>query len=403
MSTYENALRQLEAAAEHLEGVPKEKLDGLREPQHVHRATLKVEMDDGQTREFEAYRVQHNNTLGPYKGGIRFHEQADLDEVKSLALWMSIKCAAMDIPLGGGKGGITVNPKELSLAELERLSRAFVGSMFEHIGPDRDIPAPDVNTNPQVMAWMADEYGKLAKEPAPGSFTGKPIEAGGSEGRGEATAQGGFYILQKVLEKVSLPPNPSVVIQGFGNAGSIFARLAHEARMKVVGLSDSKGAIYDPAGLDVVEIAKIKKENGSVIHAVSHEKANNAQILEKECDILVPAALENQITADNAQNIRAKIVLELANGPTTPEADKILRENGTVTVPDVLANAGGVTVSYFEWLQNLKGEHWSAQEVQERLRPIMEKAIEEAWDFSQAKNTDLRTAAFALAIRRILS
>jgi glutamate dehydrogenase (NADP+) len=370
-------------------------------------------MDSGELKMFSAYRIQHNNARGPFKGGIRFHAQVNEDEVKALAFWMSIKCATVNIPLGGAKGGIAVDPKGLSEREIERLSRSYIRSMYKLLGPNTDIPAPDVNTNPKIMAWMMDEYSRITGFNVPGMITGKPIEIGGSQGRAEATAQGGFYVLQKLLEYIDLgTKHPKIIVQGFGNAGSTFANIAHKAGYRIVGLSDSKGAIRakNEEGFDPESIARIKKEqgqilgyycHGSVCDVLPHDQLSNEELLEQECDILVPAALENQLHKDNANRIKAKIVLELANGPTTPEADKILSQKGILVVPDVLANAGGVTVSYFEWTQNLQNFYWTNEEIQGKLKPIMERAMIDVWNFSKQNTIDLRTAAFSLAVERI--
>ena len=403
MPLYQNALIQLEEAKQYITDIPKDIFEIIKEPQRITQTALSIRMDNGEIKIFQAYRVQHNNACGPYKGGIRFHPQVNLDEVKTLAFWMSVKCATVGIPLGGAKGGIEVDVKMLSEGELQRLSRAYIRSMYHILGKDKDIPAPDVNTNPKIMAWMMDEYSQIAGYNVPSMITGKPIEVGGSEGRGEATAQGGFYVLQKLLElsKLNLVSKPKIIIQGFGNAGSIFAKIASDAGFIIVGLSDSQGAIYSQNGFDLEEIKNFKEKNKTLKNAPAEKYISNEKLLEEECDILVPAALENQITKENATKIKAKIVLELANGPTTPEADQILDHQGLVVVPDVLANAGGVTVSYFEWVQNIQNFYWTSEEVQKKLRPIMEQSTENIWRFSKEKNIPLRTAAFALAVSRI--
>ncbi|OGY91090.1 MAG: hypothetical protein A3H70_04340 [Candidatus Komeilibacteria bacterium RIFCSPLOWO2_02_FULL_48_11] len=412
MSAFENAMRQLDIAAEKL-GLDSSVVDKLKQPDNIFEFDVPVRMsakggsasgrDDGSEKIFHGYRVQFNNARGPYKGGIRYHPQVDLDEVKALAFWMAIKTAVVDIPMGGGKGGIEVNPKELSLAELERLSREWVRKMYEHIGPKVDVPAPDVNTTPQIMAWMADEYAKLTGDTTGATFTGKPLDKGGSEGREAATGQGGFYVLDEIIKKLSLNPTDTrVIVQGIGNVGYHFAQLARQGGYKIVGLSDSKGGIYNPNGLDPEEVMRVKKEKGSVINVDGVEKVGGLAILQKECDVLVPAALENQITADNAARVKAKVILEMANGPTTPEADKILHDKGISVVPDVLANAGGVTVSYFEWEQNLKNEHWTEAEVLAKLEPIMRESFRAVWDTHEEHGVDLRTAAFMLAVKRIV-
>ncbi|MBU2575650.1 Glu/Leu/Phe/Val dehydrogenase [Patescibacteria group bacterium] len=402
MSAFDNAMTQLGLAAEKL-GLKESDILKLREPNKVYEFDIPVQIDDGYEKIFNGYRVQFNNARGPYKGGIRYHPQVDLDEMKALAFWMAIKTAVVNIPMGGGKGGVSVDPKKLSKSELEKLSRGWVQKMAEHIGPRKDVPAPDVNTTPQIMAWMSDEYAKLTNDSSGATFTGKPLDKGGSEGRESATGQGGFYCLDEITKRLSMNPSQTcIIIHGFGNVGFHFARLVHDAGYKIVGLSDSKGGIYNADGLDVDDVMRVKKDKGSVINYEA-EKIGGSAILEKQCDILVPAALENVITKDNADKIKAKVVLEMANGPTTPEADKILRDKGVYVVPDVLANAGGVTVSYFEWQQNLASEHWSESDVLAKLEPIMRKSFNAVWKAHEEHNIDLRTAAFMLAVKRIVS
>ncbi len=379
-------------------------MNKLKEPNKVHEFDIPITMDDNTKKSFKGYRVQFNNARGPYKGGIRFHPQVDLDEVKALAFWMVIKTAVVGVPLGGGKGGVEVNPKELKETELEKISRGWVAEMADHIGPRVDVPAPDINTNPQTMEWMLDEYEKITNDTTRATFTGKPIESGGSEGREQATGQGGFYALEEIAQKLDLKPeSSSIIVQGLGNVGYNFAVLAHNAGYKIVGMSDSKGAIYNAGGFDPEEIQKIKKEKGSVVDFEGVIKLTNEELLEQECDILAPAALENQLTSANAAKVKASVVLELANGPTTPKADKILWDKKIYVVPDVLANAGGVTVSYFEWDQNLKNQHWTEQEVLSKLEPIMKKAFQDIWKAHVDHNMDLRTSAFMLAVKRIIS
>ncbi|MDP6571376.1 MAG: Glu/Leu/Phe/Val dehydrogenase [Patescibacteria group bacterium] len=379
-------------------------MNKLKEPNKVHEFDIPITMDDNTKKSFKGYRVQFNNARGPYKGGIRFHPQVDLDEVKALAFWMAIKTAVVGVPLGGGKGGVEVNPKELKETELEKISRGWVAEMADHIGPRVDVPAPDINTNPQTMEWMLDEYEKITNDTTRATFTGKPIESGGSEGREQATGQGGFYALEEIAQKLDLKPeSSSIIVQGLGNVGYNFAVLAHNAGYKIVGMSDSKGAIYNAGGFDPEEIQKIKKEKGSVVDFEGVIKLTNEELLEQECDILAPAALENQLTSANAAKVKASVVLELANGPTTPKADKILWDKKIYVVPDVLANAGGVTVSYFEWDQNLKNQHWTEQEVLSKLEPIMKKAFQDIWKAHVDHNMDLRTSAFMLAVKRIIS
>ena len=397
---FENAMSQLDKAAKIMD-LDKGVYEVLKQPERVLTVSVPVKMDNGEVKVFTGYRSQYNNTLGPYKGGIRYHWNVSLDEVKALSFWMMVKCATVNIPMGGGKGGIIVNPKEMSEGEIERLSRGYVQKVWRNIGSDKDVPAPDVYTTPQIMSWMRSEYEKLVGHDDPGVITGKPIEDGGSEVRGYSTAQGGVYCVLELANKMSMTPaDTKVAIQGFGNAGSFMAKILSEKGYNVVAVSDSRGAIKGSA-LDIEKLEAFKKETGSVVGFEGTEELTNEEILELDVDILVPAALENVITADNAQQIKAKAVVELANGPTTPEADEILKEKGIVVVPDVLANAGGVTVSYFEWDQNVKGEHWSEEDILERLERIMVDAFNEVWDTKEKYSIDMRTAAFVKAIERV--
>ncbi len=407
---FENAMEQLTKAGSFVtDPKAKEKIKLLLAPQQILNVALPVVMDDGTTKTFQGYRVQYNNARGPYKGGIRFHPQVSMDEVKALAFWMSMKCAVADLPLGGGKGGIIVDPKELSVGELERLSRAYVGAIAQHIGPDKDVPAPDVNTNGVIMGWMLDEFIKFQskkgnltpkdKEKLRATFTGKRMEDGGSEGREEATGLGGLFILQAILEKLALKGKLTAAVQGFGNVGYNVAKFLSEVGITVVAVSDSKGGLYEQKGLNPTEVMEHKKKTG----LLGPGKAiANSELLELPVDILVPSALESVLTVDNAANIKAKVVLEMANGPTTPEADSILYKKGVIVIPDILANAGGVTVSCFEWEQNLKGEHWTKDEVNSKLKAKMNTAAGDVWDASRAHTTDLRTAGFIVALERIL-
>ncbi|MDP2631516.1 MAG: Glu/Leu/Phe/Val dehydrogenase [Candidatus Uhrbacteria bacterium] len=395
MSVHENALNQIYRAAS-LAGISQDVLDILSIPMREVRVSIPVKMDNGEQRIFEGFRVQHNNWRGPYKGGIRYHNNVDLDEVKALATWMTFKTAVAGIPMGGSKGGVTVNPKELSEGELERLTRGWTRAMHGVIGPEIDVPAPDVNTTPREMAWIADEFGH------PAVVTGKPIEAGGSEGRGVATATGGYYVFDKLRDRLFVDPEMgTIAIQGFGNAGRIFAGLCARHELKVIAVSDSSGGVYNPEGLDITALQNHKDSTHSVLDFEGAENITNEQLLELECGVLVPAALENVITEENAARIKAKVVLELANGPTTPEADDILFEKGVQVVPDVLANSGGVTVSYFEWDQNMKGEHWSEEDVDAKLKELMHGAAEEVWARKLKYSTDLRRGAFILALERL--
>ncbi len=385
----------------------------LKQPDNVVEVNVPVVMDSGETKTFRGYRVQHNNIRGPYKGGLRFHPQVDLDEAKALAFWMTIKNAVIGVPFGGGKGGIEVNPKELSPGELERLTRNFARELAHVIGPEKDVPAPDVGSTAQMMHWIADEYSKHVGEHSPAVVTGKPIEHGGSEGRTEATGYGGGYALEAVLKKLDSEPysgtrrrlaekesEVTVSIQGFGNVGVYFAHYAVARGFKIVALSDSKGGMYAPEGVDVAAAEKYKKEKGT-LSGFAGKDISNDEILALPVDILVPAALENAITKENAHTVQAKVVLELANGPTTLEADEILKEKNVVVIPDILANAGGVAVSYFEWEQNLRGEKWGKDEVLAKLKEKMEAAAEKVWEKSVSLQTTLRDAAYVVALRAL--
>ena len=401
MNAYDNALRQLETAAK-LINLNSETLAVLSSPEKIIMASLPVRMDDGSLQIFQSYRVQYNSARGPYKGGIRFHPQVDLDEVKALSFWMAIKCAVVDIPMGGGKGGVVVDPKSLSQSEIEKLSRAWIQAFRDVIGPDKDIPAPDVYTTPQIMAWMADEYSKLIGQKTLGVVTGKPLDYGGSKGRSTATAMGGFYVLQEAIKEKNLKPKDlKVAVQGFGNAGSTMAQFLFEAGYKVVAIADSRATIYDKSGLDIEKLLQHKQETKSVSGFGDAKEIATSELFELDVDILVPAALENQITKDNAEKIQAKIIVELANGPTTSEADQILHGNQAMIIPDVLANAGGVTVSYFEWLQNQSNNYWSEEEVDKELKDRMIPAYQAISATAQEYQVNLRTAAFIKALERI--
>jgi glutamate dehydrogenase (NADP+) len=411
INPFTNAMKKLKDTVHQL-GLSEDMYERLSKPDRILEQKLKIKMDNGQEKEFEAYRVQFNNARGPYKGGIRFHPRADLDEVKTLAFLMAAKCAVANIPMGGGKGGIQVDSKELSEKELERLSRAWVDAFYEYIGPDKDIPAPDVYTTPKIMTWMVDEYSQRVGKPAPAAFTGKPIDHGGSEGREYSTAQGGFYALRELANELKLEPQQTrVVVQGFGNVGYHTARILHEHGYKIIGLSDSKGGIFSEAGLDPKEVMNIKKEKGYLgfgscegpaCTGADHRHVSNQELLELDTDILVPAALENQITEENADRIKARAVIEMANGPITPEADVLLFKKGIHVVPDILANSGGVVVSYFEWLQNLQNEHWSEADVLDKLKKIITTEFQNIWTIAQTKKIDLRSAAYLLGIGRIV-
>jgi glutamate dehydrogenase (NAD(P)+) len=374
----------------------------LRQPRRELTVHFPVKMDDGSVQVFTGYRVQHNLGRGPAKGGIRYHQDVTLDEVKALAMWMTWKCAVVGIPYGGGKGGVIVDPKKLSMKEVEALTRRFTTEIEVLIGPERDIPAPDVNTNAQVMAWMMDTYSMHQGYTVPGVVTGKPISLGGSEGRNEATARGTVFCVIEAARHLDLDLKKArVAIQGFGNAGSIAARLIVQEGATVVAVSDSTGGIHNPAGLDVSRVINWKKEHGTVQGFPGAEDISNAQVLEVDCDILIPAALENQITSRNAGNIKAKVVAEAANGPTTPDADVELFNRGVFMIPDILCNAGGVTVSYFEWVQDLNRDHWSEAVVNDKLRGIMTRAFAETLAIAEREECDMRTAAYLLAVQRV--
>jgi glutamate dehydrogenase (NADP+) len=407
---FEQALARLDRAARYAPIDP-EALEKLRHPKLVVQASIPVRMDDGSLRIFAGYRVRHDDTRGPAKGGIRFHPRVDLSEVKALAFWMTCKCAVAGIPLGGAKGGVAVNPKELSRLELERLSRGYIAQLADFLGPETDIPAPDVYTNERVMGWMMDEYSRIRRQRTPSVITGKPLELGGSPGRDEATGRGA-YVCVKELEKRRGwdPAGVRVAVQGFGNAGQHVARLLHADGYRIVAVSDSKGGIYRPEGFNIPSLVKMKNETrqlvsvyceGSVCEFVEAEPVTNSELMELDVDLLVPAALEGQITAGNAARVRATTVVEVANGPTTPEAEAILLDRGVTVVPDILANAGGVTVSYFEWVQNRSGLGWGLEEVNARLGTTMTDAFEAVSAIAAQEDIDLRTAAYALALRRI--
>lgn len=383
----------------------------LREPNRDIRISIPIKMDDGSVKIFSGYRVQYNNALGPYKGGIRYHPDTEINEVKALAFWMTLKCAVVGIPMGGGKGGITVDPKDLSKDELERLSRGWVQGLADVLGPYKDVPAPDVNTNGEIMAYMVDEYSKITGDRTGATFTGKPVEKGatpqggqGSEGRGPATGLGGFYVFEALRAEARLPRKPQkckVAIQGFGNVGGNAARIFAENGHTVIAVSDSHSAIFKKDGLDLKKVEAYKKTTGGLKNFPEAENITNEELLELPCDLLVPAAFENVITEKNANKIKAKAILELANGPITPEADEILFKKGISVIPDILANSGGVTVSYFEWEQNLKSEHWTEKAVFEKLKKIMESAAKKVSQKARESKTSLRMGAFILALERI--
>ena len=397
---FQNAMTQLDQVAQ-IKNFSDEFITRLREPDRDIRISIPVKMDDGSLKIFEGYRVEYNNTLGPYKGGIRYHLETEINEIKALAFLMVLKCAVAGIPMGGGKGGITVDPKKLSKRELERLSRGWVQRLADVLGPRKDVPAPDVNTTPEIMAWMADEYKKLTGDKTGATFTGKPIEMGGSEGRGPATGLGGFYVFDSLRAPIGLPEVCKIVVQGFGNVGSNAAQIFINHGHTIIAISDSKGGIYNPNGLDIEKLLEYKKTTGALLGFPLSQNITNLELLELECDLLIPAAFENQITEKNANKIKTKVILELANGPITPEADEILFKKGIPVVPDILANSGGVTVSYFEWDQNLKNEHWTEKEVFDKLKLMLEDASNKILKKARESKTSLRQGAFILALERI--
>jgi len=400
---FEIALKQLDDCAEILK-LDHDVHEFLRHPMRELHVSIPVRMDNGKTRVFQGFRVQYNNARGPTKGGIRFHPQETIDTVRALAAWMTWKCSLLDLPLGGGKGGIICNPKELSAGELERLSRGYIKEIWEFIGPNKDIPAPDVYTNGQTMAWMMDEYSKITGNNAFGCITGKPICIGGSYGRDDATARGGMYTIREAAKEVGINlKNATVAIQGYGNAGCNAALLSKELfGANVVAVSDSKGGIYNKNGLNLENVCNCKAETCSVVNSPNVQSISNKELLELDVDILIVAALENSITKDNASGIKAKILAELANGATTPEADAILYKNGVHVIPDFLCNAGGVTVSYFEMVQNASMYYWSLEDVHKRLANKMSTAYHSVADAAKAYNVNMRKAAYIVAVNRVV-
>ncbi|MBC8870727.1 MAG: Glu/Leu/Phe/Val dehydrogenase [Planctomycetes bacterium] len=407
---YGDAIQRLDRAFEYAD-IDEEAVERLKHPKQVLEVSIPVRMDDGSLRVFTGYRVRHDDTRGPTKGGIRYHPDVDLAEVKALAFWMTFKCAVVRLPYGGGKGGVIVNPKELSRMELERLTRGFIAQIADFIGPETDVPAPDVYTNAMIMGWMMDEYSKIHRRRTPAVITGKPIPLGGSLGRVDATGRGAYYCIKELEKKRGWKPEDiRVAVQGFGNAGQHVARLLHGDGYRMVGVSDSQGGIYTPEGFDIPSLIHVKEESRrlqavyceeSVCSTVHADSITNEELLELDVDILIPAALENQITAANANRIQAPIIVEVANGPTTSDADQILNQQGKLVVPDILANAGGVTVSYFEWVQNKGGYYWTEDDVQKKLHEIMAREFNAVHDLMEQKNIDMRTAAYALALSRI--
>jgi len=372
----------------------------LKEPLRMLQVRIPVKMDDGTTKVFTGYRAQHNDAVGPTKGGVRFHPAVSEEEVKALSMWMTLKCGIVDLPYGGGKGGVICDPRQMSMDEIEKLSRGYVRAVSQIVGPTKDIPAPDVFTNAQIMAWMMDEYSRMDEFNSPGFITGKPLVLGGSQGRDRATAQGVTIVIQEAAKKRGIEiKGARVVIQGFGNAGSFLAKFMHDLGAKVIGISDAYGALHDPEGLDIDYLLDRRDSFGTVT-TLFENTISNKELLELDCDILVPAAIENQITADNAHNVKANIVVEAANGPTTAEATRILTDRGILLVPDVLASAGGVTVSYFEWVQNNQGYYWTEEEVEERLYKKMVDAFENVYTTATTRNINMRLAAYMVGVRR---
>ncbi|HTK11148.1 MAG TPA: Glu/Leu/Phe/Val dehydrogenase [Ktedonobacteraceae bacterium] len=401
INPYAVAVSQFDEAAGRL-GLSETLRAILRKPKRELVVNFPVRMDNGDVEVFTGYRVQHNITRGPAKGGIRFSPHVSLDEVRALAMWMTWKCAVVGIPFGGAKGGVICDPHQMSSSELERMTRRYTTEIAGLIGPDSDIPAPDMNTNAQVMAWMMDTYSMHKGYSIPAMVTGKPLSIGGSEGRLEATARGVRVVTHEALKKLKmLPECCTLIVQGFGNVGSITARLLAESGCKVVGLSDINGGVYNPAGIDVHKALRHSREHGMLAGLTGTEEVTNAQLLELPCDILIPAALENQITGQNANRIQARLIVEAANGPTTPEAEHILNARGVMIVPDILANAGGVTVSYFEWVQDLQRFFWTEQEINARLEEIMIRSFEAVYQKAQQQQTNLRMGAYMLAVVRV--
>jgi len=400
---FDRALERLDEAAGFLK-VDQDVIEKLKYPKETMKARLMVRMDDGSRRSFVAWRCRYDDTRGPTKGGIRFHPDASAEEAETLAFWMTFKCAVMNLPYGGGKGAVRVDPRTLSKTELERLSRTYIQAFARVIGPERDIPAPDVYTNSMIMGWMADEYSQIVGKLSPGVITGKPIALGGSLGRNDATARGGYYLVRHLAKDLGLAESASVVIQGFGNAGQYMAELMAGDGHRIIAVSDSDGAVFAPEGLDVAKLIAAKN-NGQRVRAFAEKHGlkviSGDELLALECDVLVPAALEDMIHKDNADSIKARLIVELANGPVTPEADKMLHARDIVVLPDILANAGGVTVSYFEWVQNRQGFYWDLEEIHSRLLKMMEREGRAVWNIARKNKTSLRNAAYVHALSRL--
>ncbi|OZH51289.1 glutamate dehydrogenase [Hydrocoleum sp. CS-953] len=409
-SLFDDASRRLEKALKYV-SLSEDTKERLKYPKATLIVSIPVRMDDGSLRVFQGYRVRYDDTRGPTKGGIRYHPNVSIDEVKSLAFWMTFKCAVVSLPFGGAKGGITVNPKELSRMELERLSRGYIDAIADFIGPDVDIPAPDMYTNPMIMGWMMDQYSIIRRQLSPAVITGKPVTIGGSLGRSTATAMGAFFTIQTIMPKFKyIPQKTTVAVQGFGNVGAVLAELLCQAGYKVVAVSDSQGGIYSSQGLDIPSIRQYKESNkgiqavyckGTVCNIVEHKVLTNEELLALDVDILVPAALENQITEENVKDIKAKFIFEAANGPINSAADRVLEERGIHVFPDILINAGGVTVSYFEWVQNRSGLYWTLDEVNQKLKEKMVVETEKIWQISQELSISMRTAAYVHGLNRL--
>jgi glutamate dehydrogenase (NADP+) len=402
-SLLDRALVRLEEAASHL-SIDQDVIEKLKYPRETTKTRLLIRMDDGSRKSFLAWRCRYDDTRGPTKGGIRFHPESTIEEVETLAFWMTFKCAVMNLPYGGGKGAVRVDPHTLSKTELERLSRAYMQAFATTVGPDRDIPAPDVYTNAMIMGWMADEYNQITGSVTPAVITGKPIALGGSLGRNDATARGGFYLVRHLAEELGLAGSHTVAIQGFGNAGQFYAQLAAADGHRIVAVSDSTGAIYRPGGLDVAHLIAGKTAGRRVTELAAELGATIIpadELIGVEADLLVPAALEEMITQANAATVKARVVLELANGPVTAEADKILSDRGVIVLPDILANAGGVTVSYFEWVQNRQGFYWDLEEIHARLKKMMEREGRAVWDIAKDRSVSVRAAAYIHALGRL--
>ncbi|HVK91517.1 glutamate dehydrogenase [Bosea thiooxidans] len=402
-SLLDHALVRLDVAAKHLT-VDSDVIEKLKFARETTKVRLMIRMDDGSRKSFLAWRCRYDDTRGPTKGGIRFHPSSTADEVETLAFWMTFKCAVMNLPYGGGKGAVQVDPRQLSKAELERLSRAYIQAFARTIGPDRDIPAPDVYTNSMIMGWMADEYAQIVGQAVPAVITGKPIALGGSLGRNDATARGGYYLVRHLRNDLGLGEKMRVAIQGFGNAGQFIAKLLAADGHSIVAVSDSAGAVACAEGLDLARLVAAKEGGKSITVTAGeggHRLIDAEELVGVDCELLVPAALENMIHEGNAGSVKARVVLELANGPVTPEADALLEARGVTVLPDILANAGGVTVSYFEWVQNRQGFYWLLPEIHQRLREIMEREGRAIWTVAQEKGIAMRTAAYVHALSRL--